>query len=447
MPAPGASRVTALCLTAVLAAYFAVGAQYAALTPPWQVPDEPAHYNYIRHIAETGGLPVLMPGDYDQAHISQLTAEGFPPHLLVDSLRYEGHQPPLYYLLAAPIYLATGGALLPLRLFSLALGAGVVVFTFLIARGLFPAHPPLLALTAAGLVAFIPQHLAMLAGVNNDSLAELTLAATLWVALAGGTRRGQWWIALLGLFVGLAFVTKATAYIAGPVAALAVWFRARREGWPAQRQARAALALLLPALALGALWWARNLAVYGWPDFLGLQRHDEIIIGQPRTADWIAQFGWPAYLARFAVTTFNSFWGQFGWMGVVMDARVYAALLALSLLILAGIALAVRRAGTWPQAQRDGLRVLAFSAALTCLLYLYYNVDLVQHQGRYLFTALIPLAVWAALGLRALADGGWQAAGGRAAVAQWIPLAVPLLLSALDLLALYRFILPALPRY
>ena len=38
----------------VLAVYLALAAQYAALTPDWQAPDEPAHYNVVRQIAQTG---------------------------------------------------------------------------------------------------------------------------------------------------------------------------------------------------------------------------------------------------------------------------------------------------------------------------------------------------------------------------------------------------------
>ncbi|MCA1553249.1 MAG: hypothetical protein LC737_02600, partial [Chloroflexi bacterium] len=49
--------------------YLALAALYALNTPPWQVPDEPAHYNYIRTIAEQGTLPVLQVGDYDQAYL------------------------------------------------------------------------------------------------------------------------------------------------------------------------------------------------------------------------------------------------------------------------------------------------------------------------------------------------------------------------------------------
>src|SRR3990172_6375395 len=64
--------------------YLIIGLQYAVLTPPWQVPDEPAHYNYIRYIAESGALPVLKSGDYDQSYLSQLTSANFPPEISIE---------------------------------------------------------------------------------------------------------------------------------------------------------------------------------------------------------------------------------------------------------------------------------------------------------------------------------------------------------------------------
>ena len=79
----------------ILVVYLVVGSLYAAGTPIWQAPDEPAHYNYIRSLAEGEGLPVMESGDYDQAYLSRLTSEAFPPELSVLPLEYEDHQPPL----------------------------------------------------------------------------------------------------------------------------------------------------------------------------------------------------------------------------------------------------------------------------------------------------------------------------------------------------------------
>ena len=103
-------------------------------------------------------------------------AVSFPPELSIDPIRYEFHQPPLYYALAAPIYGLTGGDPFSLRLFSVALGAGIVLLAYAIARRVFPVRPAL-ALGTAAFVAFLPQHLATVAQIGNDVLAELLYAA------------------------------------------------------------------------------------------------------------------------------------------------------------------------------------------------------------------------------------------------------------------------------
>ena len=454
-----------VALSSILLTYFLIGGLYATRTPAWQVPDEPAHYNYIRYLVEQRAFPILQPDDYDQQYLSKLTSEGFPPSLPIDTIRYEGHQPPLYYLLATPLFVAVEGNLVILRLFSLVLGGGVIIFTYLLALEVFPGAN-VVALAAAGFLAFVPQHVAMMAGVNNDSLAELLMAYGLWrtIRLLRGPSLGfGFWD--LGFTLGLAFLTKTTIYPLAVVAAVALLFRARREKWSARSLMAAGLIAFLPAFLLGALWWGRNLAVYGGLDILGLQRHNAIVVGQPRTAEWIAQYGVRGYLGQFAVTTFQSFWGQFGWMGVVMDRRVYLALLAYSLLLLIGLGGAIRELviGNWRASPRQGDRliILLITFLLAVALYLYYNLTFVQFQGRYLFPALPVIALGASLSLNqwsrwltsilpyAIRNIAKHPFGTQYVLrfTMWfpyLPLLPIVLMALLALFALYRFILPAL---
>ena len=428
-------------LRLILLVYLALGAQYALLTPAWQVPDEPAHYNVIAQIAATGRLPRLEPGDYDQAYLERLTAERFPPELPLARVQYQDYQPPLYYLLATPLFWLSGGALTALRLLSVALGAGALVFAYLALRALTgPASG--LPVIAAGFIAFVPQHLAMLAGVNNDSLAELWVALGLWLLIGESVNDrpplGPW---AAGVVLGLAFLTKVWAYVLAPAALVLVGWRWQRAGW--RTAAGRAAQIFLPALLIGALYWGRNWFVCGPLDFVCGQWHNQVVLGQPRTTEWLARYGWSGYLEQFTRTTFQSFWGQFGWMGVVMDQRVYAALLAFTLALAAGLGLAwARRRASLTPAQRAGLAVLATVAAVTAGLYLYYNATFVQFQGRYLFVALVPLGLAAAVSLQAWGDLAQTLA--RRPIAGLVPLGALLALAALCLLALYRFILPAL---
>ncbi len=393
-----------LLVGAIVAVYVVIAALYAAITPAWQVPDEPAHYNYVRSLAQGDGFPVLERGDYDQAYLEALTSEGFPSDLPIEPLEYEDHQPPLYYVLATPIYLAFGGALLPLRLISVTLGAGLLVVAFRAIRTVIP-NRPWLASAAAGFIAFIPQHVAMTAGVNNDVLAELVVAGTLWASVAylGEAKTQPWHI---GVLVGIALLTKTTAYVVVGVAAGAVALRWKRDevslGWAVGQLAQ----ILLPAVVISAPWLIRNAMIYGWSDPLGLAQHKAVVESQPRSSEWMALYGFAGLLRRLIRTTFQSFWGQFGWMALPLPTWIYGSLLALSLLLGAGfvgwlVGTDGRRAVGEPVCRR--LSLLALSALLTLMAFLWYNLTFVQHQGRYLFPALIPLSTAAVLGLRTLA--------------------------------------------
>jgi 4-amino-4-deoxy-L-arabinose transferase-like glycosyltransferase len=396
--------VPRILLAAIVAAYIAIGALYAIYTPVWQVPDEPAHYNYIRQLAQGHGLPVMEVGDYDQAYLETLKAKRFPPELSIDSVTYEDHQPPLYYLLATPIYALGGGALLPLRLLSVVLGAALLVVAFEAVQAVFPARPGV-ALAATALIAFIPQHAAMTAGVNNDTLAELIVAGTLWalvVYLRGGRDR-PWHV---GLLLAAALLTKGSIYVVLPLAALAAVVRWRRErrSW---RWAAGQLAwMLVPALLLSAPWFARNGLVYGWADPTGQARHDLVVEGQMRPLEYVAREGWSGYWERAVTFTFQSFWGQFGWMGVVLPATLYRALALFSLLALAGFVWWIfdHRRPRLTSHQQSSLILLLASCILTFSMFAWYNSKFLQHQGRYLFPALVPLGTAAALGLYQLAN-------------------------------------------
>ncbi len=482
---PGRAR---WILAAILAVYTLLAVLFAVYTPPWQAPDEPAHYNYVRYLVDKGKFPVLQMGDYSQGYLDWIKEAKFAPILSIDGIRYEFHQPPLYYLLAAPLFAVTGGALLPLRLFSVLLGAGLVVLAYLTGRRVFPAQP-VLGLAAAAFVAFLPQHLATVAQVSNDVLGELLVAALLLLLLGrierdaradAGSRgqgvRGKADYALLGVLCGLVLITKTTAYIAVLLAGIVLPWEWRRERAALARVALELGLVVAPAALISFPWYLRDVLTYGWPDFLGLARHDSVVIGQMRLTEYVARLGWSSYAQRLVTFTFESFWGVFGWQGVPMDARVYTALAIFSavagvgllaraaFLVLPGgaglsrglkvpaaaasgplpadrlpciLSAAVmppartirRRPAGRPAVQREGrssgpgaarspgwpplaadarrgafpgagyaLALCGLCVFLSVAVYAWYNLQFVQHQGRYLFTALIPLAMGLALG-------------------------------------------------
>ena len=472
------SRTAASVILSILViVYLVLGAAYALQTPAWQAPDEPAHYNYIKYIAEHKALPVLQSGDYDQAYNEEFTrTPRNTATLSIDPLRYENYAPPLYYVLAAPLYALTDGWITILRFFSIILGGCLIVVTYFIGEELYPEQLSI-ALGAAAFVAFLPQHLAMTSSINNDSLAELLIALVVLQALRLFRSKVVSRRKLIGLGVtlGLGLLTKATFYYtAVPIALVALFLHMFKQpqlkkqtietrSW--RLLGRQSLIMLVPALLLGAGWWIRNAIVYGGLDVMGLARHNAVVVGQPTTAQWIADYGVGNLLQRFFTLTYQSFWGQFGWMSTPMPAREYIVLGALSLIALIGWVWWLVRdskkqtakdTSANPSHKRYGGLLLTLLFVLTLGGYLYYNLTFVQHQGRYLFPALIPIGL-------AFAIGWWQVLAKLKELAahalarstrDWAPwldeaqliifALVFIYLARLDLVALQRYIIPNL---
>jgi hypothetical protein len=439
----------------ILLIYLGAGVLYAVMTPNWQAPDEPAHYNYIRHFATEKNFPELVVGCYDQVYLSQLTSRRFPAELSISNICYEFHQPPLYYLLATPLFILGDGSLIGLRLLSVVLGGGVIVLAFFIVRAAIPEKVAVAYGTMA-LVAFVPMHVAILASVNNDVLAELILAALLFLLTRRllstpvvSLKHDIW----LGLLLGLGLVTKTTVYIILPLVAVALWFESKtpagrdlelsgqknvlldktgllKRPWNPVKWGNYLIhdltqtnwAPLLKHVAIiyglafiiAAPWFIRNALVYGNFDILGLRRHDEIVVGQLRTVDFLAEVGGTTYVSNFVGTTFRSFWGQFGWMAVPMDGRTYLLLTLLTLIATGGvIALGVTAlSSSAPSppllpAQGHVLSLMALVIFFVVAAYGWYNLTFVQFQGRYLFPGLIPIALFFSLGLGEALSRRW----------------------------------------
>lgn len=433
-------------LAIILLGYLTAATLFALLTPPWQLPDEPAHYNYIAHIARGDGLPVLKMGDFDAEYIGQVVSERFPAELSVEPLRYESYQPPLYYLTAVPIYWLANGmndvtspadyghALQALRLYGVLLGFGTLLLIYNCLAIAFPDRPAV-RLCATAFAGTLPMHVAMTAAVNNDSLAIfLLLASSLvllrWMKTALSDRevekKGPF--LLLGMLLGFGLMTKIYAYIFLSVCLIIIGLISWRK-----RDFRQALInagwVLLPALLLGISVWIRNMTLYGLLDPLGMAWHDAVVVGQATTQGWIEQNGWNAYWQRAIGFTFRSFWGVFGWLGLFWDERLYTLVRILSITVgigFAGAVLSTMFGIVKPQSNDDPTEdqthsfhlwvalLLGITAAATLAGYVIYNLKFVQHQGRYFFWGILPISTFFALGWRQLMrarTGRWASIG------------------------------------
>lgn len=301
--------------------------------------------------------------------------------------------------------------------------------------------------------------------------AAALLLALRRVAGAAGTAAGWWGALLPGLLIGLAALTKLSALLPVVVVLVAAEWWVSRVGVggareevgsigpigrighighigpmassedlvglrglispigpigpirPIALQSPIGRTLLMVALglALASPWLAGNISHYGWRDPLALGAlhratacpPGSVALCQPLTADWIARKGLGDLLERGAVFTFESFWGVFGWMGVflgtVKGVPIYGALAASSLVALVGALALLRRWRRWPERRRAQGLILALHLLMSVGGFVWYNLTFVQHQGRYLLPALMPIALAYCAGLRAAV----RAAAGR----------------------------------
>ena len=440
----------------ILCASTALGTHFAIHTPLWQAPDEPAHFNYVAQLADgVPGHPRIAPGDYPAERLERLKAEGFPAGADIAGIEYEDHQPPAYYYAASLPYRFGGpdiaGRARLIRISGAILGLVTIALAWAIARAAWPHEDRAIALATAAGVAFLPMHAAIVAAINNDVLADIAMAAVLLVAVRrvnGGLANGRF-IVFGGAALGLALLTKLTVYPAATILVLAEISGGARGGRALTIGAlRPVIGALLLGAAVAAPWFIRNAMVYGATDPFGLRAHDLVVIGQPTTAEWIAEHGVAALLRRASVFTFESFWGVFGWMGLFLDQRIYAVLAVFT----AGAALgfagyaggAIRRG----RRGRRVLAVLAWTIAASVLGFVWYNLRFVQHQGRYLFPALIPFTAFGALGVRWIVETTMRRLGAseraRTIAARAALLGVAGGMLALSVLALTRYVIPGL---
>ena len=343
---------------------------WSVITPPFQVPDEPSHFAYVKQLADTHTLPsshkfefsdeearalidlheaalsVLPPTgaissrvqqaklEHDLAKEAQLPREGSNAAGVATS------EPPLYYLLETiPYIVGSHGTLLTrlalMRLLS-ALFAGITaMFVFLFVRETLPATPA--ASVASGLsIAFAPLLGFVSGAVNPDSLL-FAIAAALFFFLARAFRRGLTYrraitigaITAAGLLTKLNFVGLFPGVIVG-LAVLAL-----RTARPSRSFAYRAFGLgagiaISPVVLFAIINLTTNRPTFGLISSAVslLSRHGSIFSAISDT--------WQLFLPRLPgmkpyepgiFTTrqiwFNGFIGQYGWVETAFPEWVY----------------------------------------------------------------------------------------------------------------------------
>ncbi|MBC8143060.1 MAG: glycosyltransferase family 39 protein [Armatimonadetes bacterium] len=370
-------------LLVLLAASLLLSLCFAIRVPFGDNPDETAHRDYIGLIVQERGFVRFIP------HAD--LPEGAPS-------RDEAHQPPLYYLLCAPVYALSNGDTLAVRLVATVIQLATVCLTFLACRDLFPKRGEI-AVGAAAFVAFLPIQAQLGAAISNDALTVLFCTAIFWrlaaLVVYGQTVKDVLW---LGALFGLGLWTKLSVVQLVPAFGVA-YFLAVRGG---RMTAKQAVLYGVGALALGTLiaspWLVRNTRLYGDPLTLGIYKLTGANFS-PAKIQYAYRLLPADYFRAVAIRSFATFF-YFLHPNLPIDPLQKFVGSPVPLVTVVAVAVA-SLAAIYRKAKEGGIGgdaanvLLLFGGAILLMLpfFTQFVLTVFQAQGRYFLPVLLPVAV------------------------------------------------------
>ena len=383
-------------LPLILIIFLALALAHSNLSPVGQTgyqnaPDEDAHVHYAVSLSH-GHLPTREEAALDPSGHS-----------------YEWHQPPLYYLIAAPLAQSGTHAL---RLVSIGCGLCCLLLIYGAGRILFP-DDPLIGITAACFAALIPSHIAITSTVNNDPLLEVCFSTALLLLitmLMRGMTYGR--CLMLGVTIGAAILTKATGMLLLPIAAFSFLLMLRGEE-KGRFVLRGAVIAFSAATLIGGWWFLHNLKLYGQP--LPMKVFQQAFGATAQAADVasgkmlpLPAEGWLGYWLLILQWTFQSFWAVYGTRGTAanglpawLPTPIYELAAILSAVAAAGLGkLHFARSTQFTPAQLRCVWLLFAVIGIVLFAFVAFVSTYFQTQARYLYPAMLPISLLFAIGWR-----------------------------------------------
>lgn len=450
--------------TTIFGLVFVYAACWAVITPTFQTPDESEHFAAVQWFAETGhavdGTQGKRPpwSDAESLVIDatrelttfERTSANAPwqpsvEQAFQDRMRtYPNGQPPkdngggfhpatstwtpLYYATVSPAYLVTRGdsvmsQVVAVRWTSAIMGALTAVLAFFTVLELLPRRRRL-AIVAGLLLGFLPQFGFMSGAINNDAALNAMAALVIYLAVRGLRRGFSPWLGLaLGVALGLAPLMKGTGYALYPCVALGL-----TAGLVRDHSRRAVLGVAAAAATVIAIYlgWGQLSSVFHRATFAtpGGGTPGVDLAAKDHPSDYLSYL-WqvlipyrPSFLFDKTLVNWPFFniyvkrgFGGFGWYAIFFPNWVYGLITVTlgGLAVGAGAALVrFRRAALarWPE--------ILFLASVPVVVFLAVEaaylpvggavLDGVAEQGRYAFTALVPMVAMAAAGFLGLGE-------------------------------------------
>ncbi|MDE2858963.1 MAG: DUF2142 domain-containing protein, partial [Chloroflexota bacterium] len=400
----------------ILLLYIVFGFSYTAASPVFEANDELWHFGFLQHLRETGSLPIQ---EFDGKETV------YAQH---------GSQPPLYYalsaLLTAPLDIddideyrrlnphvraslpnaygnknliihdaslsllrGAGFAVLLLRLFGLALGAGTIVLVYKISEFVAPQRPTV-AFVAAALTGLNPMFIFISASVSNDSLAMILNGALLLLLLRclrdGFRPRNSLFIALL---FALTSISKVTSLVLLPALLLVgslVLYRTRdRRGAMIYF-----IGIVVFWMLVAAWWYLRNVQLYNEP--FGMMTMANIAGPRGMTFSLVNLF---SEFQQFRM----SYWGLFGALNIQLSAIYYLLLDLMTLTSFAGCVFLILQLlaisdFAYARYELRHLALLLMTVFLLSIGVLYWSTLTYRSDGRILFPLIAAISPVLAVG-------------------------------------------------
>jgi 4-amino-4-deoxy-L-arabinose transferase-like glycosyltransferase len=428
-------RRVGIAIAGALAVYALVVRLVVAFQlPPWQGPDEPKHFEYIRTLIDLrqqlwtehrlleisdASVPferevIASMGRYHfWGYVAQPTPETLPVSF-EDMWKGAGtqlHRPSLFYFAGAAVVAPIGQApieeqLLAVRVLSAVLGGLTVIVAYAAGRAAWP-RDRFVATVAAAFVAALPMNVFLGGNANVDNLATLVGGVVAWGLARGimaGFHRLEWCLVLGGFALGLATKREFLGVLPGIALAGLVWAVQQRHALTSWMNRRVLIACAggIVLIGLVAVWsgivgrLTTSVSAYALNE---PNQVDRLLHPPMSPGEVLALIGlqWGYF--------FTSFWGTFGWFTTPLSQGIYPILSVASGLCALGLIVALST-NRGPDAKRlitlvgvYGLMILTMTVLAFGVPLSYFSPNQVP-QGRQIFGVLVPIAILFAIGAR-----------------------------------------------
>lgn len=407
-----------LLLLLLLSIAFIRGCIYLALVPPWQAPDENGHFEhawliaYLRRLSVAGQTPVsfereLIASLYEWRYgeyIGRPLPDRMPVYLseLPQNIFAVGSRSAVerfsisYVWTAAFIWPVLHQDLLvqlyAARLSSVILNVGIIWLSWLIFKTVLPGHLSAVAAMTA-FVVFLPQHTYINASVSDGPLAEWAACLVLygWLRSLLHLRWRYLILVVLGTLIGL-WSKRTTAFLIplNFVMFGVALFQALTVKVSGNKKFLLFVIVLIASIFLMGIVWKLPAGHFIYEEVRRWMNSPDFF--------WKNGPVDPGLALRY---TFESFWGQFGWMNVRAGEGWYLIIYVLVALAVEGWLLP--RAYPW-SVSRTPVFLMGLCLTLSVGGWLIFTAvnpaGLRYYQGRYLFPATVPIAFFLV--------GGWM---------------------------------------